>query len=53
MDHQPLTRGIRWKLLTTMVGLIVGLVVFLSAGHILSETAILERELARRVAEAV
>jgi signal transduction histidine kinase len=50
MDHPPLTRGIRWKLLTTMVGLIVVLVVFLSARHILSETDILERALERRVA---
>ena len=48
MDHPPLTRGIRWKLLTTMVGLIVVLVVFLSARHILSETDILERALERR-----
>ena len=50
MDSAPVTRGIRWKLLTTMVGLIVVLVAFLSADRIVSEAEILERELDRRVA---
>jgi hypothetical protein len=50
MDNAPVTRGIRWKLLTTMVGLIVVLVAFLSADRIVSEAEILERELDRRVA---
>ena len=50
MDSAPVTRGIRWKLLTTMVGLIVVLVVFLSADRIAREADLLERELDRRVA---
>ena len=50
MDSAPVTRGIRWKLLTAMVGLIVVLVVFLSADRIAREADLLERELDRRVA---
>ena len=42
-------RGIRWKLLVTMVGLIAALVAILTIGNILSETEIIERELERRV----
>lgn len=50
MDHHQLPRGIRWKLLTTMVGLVVVLVVFLSAGHIARQTETLESGLEKRIA---
>ncbi len=49
MDHAPVTRGIRWKLLSTMVGLVAVLVAFLTVGNIVSETRIIERELERRI----
>ncbi len=49
MENTTFNRGIRWKLLVTMVGLVTVLVVVLSVGHIISETAILERELGQRV----
>jgi two-component system sensor histidine kinase/response regulator len=50
MESPQLPRGIRWKLLTTMVGLVVVLVVFLSAGHIARQTAILQSGLEERIA---
>ena len=50
MENSHVPRGIRWKLLTTMVGLVIVLVVVLSASHIVRETEILSRELERRVA---
>lgn len=50
MAATHVTHGIRWKLLTTMVGLIAALVTILTGGNIVSETRIIERELERRVA---
>jgi signal transduction histidine kinase/DNA-binding response OmpR family regulator len=50
MERSLVTRGIRRKLLTTMVGLVVVLVVFLTVSHTVSEATIVDRELTRRVA---
>ncbi len=49
MEHVPVTRGIRWRLLSTMVGLVAALVGILTFGNIVSETRIIERELERRI----
>lgn len=42
-------RGIRWKLLTTMIGLIVGLIMTLTFIQITYQKNILEKELVRRI----
>lgn len=42
-------RGIRWKLLVTMLGLIVGLVAMLSWFEIAADQRLIEREMERRV----
>lgn len=42
-------RGIRWKLLTTMIGLIVGLLLTFTILQISTQKGILEKELERRI----
>ncbi|MEK7699722.1 MAG: hypothetical protein AAB332_04905, partial [Planctomycetota bacterium] len=42
-------RGIRWKLLTTMIGLIVGLLLIFTFLQISTQKDILEKELERRI----
>ena len=42
-------RGIRWKLLSTMIGLIVGLLITITIVQTLSQNRILERELENRI----
>ncbi len=42
-------RGIRWKLISTMVGLIVGLLIIITIVQTLSQSKILERELENRI----
>ncbi len=42
-------RGIRWKLLSTMIGLIVGLLIIITIVQTLSQNRILERELENRI----
>lgn len=42
-------RGIRWKLLTTMIGLIVGLLLIFTFLQISTQKGILEKELERRI----
>ena len=49
MQDASVKRGIRWKLLITMVGLITVLVAILAAENVLTQTRIIERELERRV----
>ncbi len=43
-------RGIRWKLLTTMIGLIIGLLTIVTYAHITAHKRILEKESERRIA---
>lgn len=42
-------RGIRWKLMSTMIGLIVGLLIIITIVQILSQKRILEHELENRI----
>ncbi len=49
MQSAPVSRGIRWKLLTTMVGLIAALVAVLTFFQNAAETKLLENELNRRL----
>ncbi|MCP4372296.1 MAG: hypothetical protein GY797_29955, partial [Deltaproteobacteria bacterium] len=42
-------RGIRWKLLSTMIGLIVGLLIIITIVQTLSQSRILEHELDNRI----
>lgn len=49
-DPPRIRRGIRWKLLTSMIGLIVGLLAILTYVQILGQRQLLENALDRRVA---
>jgi len=49
VTHVRITRGIRWKLLSTMIGLIVALLATLTFVHTLGQTELMQRELERRV----
>ena len=48
-EQLRIKRGIRWKLLTTMIGLIVGLIMALTFIQITYQKNILEKELGRRI----
>ena len=48
-SQKQIKRGIRWKLLTTMIGLIVGLVAILTYVHITGQKENLEKALDRRI----
>ncbi|RZV66644.1 MAG: hypothetical protein EX341_17355, partial [Candidatus Scalindua sp. SCAELEC01] len=48
-EHIHIKRGIRWKLLSTMIGLIVGLLIIITIIQTLAQRGILERELETRI----
>lgn len=49
IERIHIKRGIRWKLLTTMIGLIVGLLLIFTFLQISTQKGILEKELERRI----
>lgn len=49
IERIHIKRGIRWKLLTTMIGLIVGLLLTFTFLQISTQKGILEKELERRI----
>ena len=49
IEHIHIKRGIRWKLLSTMIGLIVGLLIIITVVQTLAQKSILEKELETRI----
>ncbi len=49
IENSHIKRGIRWKLLSTMIGLIVGLLIIITVVQTFTQKNILERELENRI----